>query len=361
MIIDIIAGARPNFVKISAIINEFKKHKKFKKHIIRLIHTGQHYDKNMSDVFFKQLKIKKPDINFKSGSGSYAKQISKIMISYENLLNKKKSTICIVVGDVNSTLACSLIAKQNNIKVVHIEAGIRSDDLTMPEEINRIITDSITDFYFTTSRFANKNLKKLGVNKNRIFFVGNTMIDTLKSNLNNLKKPKFYDKLLKKNNFILLTIHRPSNTNKLSKLIKLLKNISKFSRNLPIILPAHPRLKKKLSNFNTIPDKITILDPLSYFEFIYLLKNCKIVITDSGGITEEATYLKKPCITLRDNTERPETLLEGSNVLVGDSIKKLGNAFKNLYKKNWKKMSVPNKWDGKSAYRIIKILDRILN
>lgn len=360
MIIDIISGARPNFVKIACLIKELKNNKFFNKFKIRVIHTGQHYNNNMSNIFFKELKIPRPDYNLNVGSGTYAFQIGSIMQKYEKIINKK-IVLCIVVGDVNSTLACALIAKQNNIPVAHIEAGIRSNDLTMPEEINRILTDSISNYFFTTSVTANKNLIQLGISKKNIYFVGNTMIDTLKENLNSLKKPSFFNKfLLKEYNYILLTIHRPSNTKNLNSLRLLLENIVKFSKLNKIIFPCHPRLKKNMNVIKNISNNIIITNPLSYLEFNFLLLKCKVIITDSGGITEEATFLHKPCITLRENTERPETIEIGTNVLVGNSKNKLKKAFDELDSGLWKRGKIPAKWDGKTSKRISLILERIL-
>ena len=361
MIIDIISGARPNFIKINNIIKQINNDKFFNDYKIRLIHTGQHYNDNMSNIFFKELKIPKPNHNLNVGSGTYSYQVGTIMKKYENIIVKNKSILCIVVGDVNSTIACAIVAKQNNIPVAHIEAGLRSYDLTMPEEINRILTDSISNHFFTTSILANKNLQKLGVLKKNIYFVGNTMIDTLVANIKNFKKPSFYDKLqIPKNNFVLLTIHRPNNTNNINNLISILKNIVLFSNNKFIIFPCHPRLKKYLKKIQTISKKLLVVEPMSYLEFNFLLSNCKVVVTDSGGITEEATFLHKPCITLRDNTERPETVSIGTNVLVGNSKQKISKAFEKIDKNLWTKGKIPQKWDGKTAKRIIKILKKIL-
>ena len=254
MKIDIIAGARPNFMKIAPIIEQIKISQINNSKIqFRLIHTGQHYDKNMSDNFFKQLDIPKPDINLGVGSGSQSKQTSKIMIGYENLVIKDKPDYCMVVGDVNSTMACSIVAKKNDIKVIHVEAGIRSWDNTMPEEINRIVTDSITDYFFTTSEFANKNLLKCGVSKDKIFFVGNTMIDTLLKHRPNFSKPKIWNQIgLNKKKFIVMTLHRPSNVDDKEKLNFFLNEIVKNCNGIPLIFPTHPRTEKQINSLKNI-------------------------------------------------------------------------------------------------------------
>ena len=362
MKIDIIAGARPNFMKIAPIIFEISlNHNKNLNY--RLIHTGQHYDKSMSDSFFNQLQIPNPDINLGVGSGTHAEQTARIMIEYEKvLLNNPKPDICLVVGDVNSTLACSIVAKKMKIKVAHVEAGIRSCDLNMPEEINRIVTDSITDYFFTTSKKANDNLKKLGVQDKQIIFVGNTMIDTLLKNINKFKKPSFYEKLnLETKKYFVLTLHRPSNVDQNSKLLNTVKIINNNVNNLPVIFPAHPRTLNILSKSKFNFDNIKIVNPQPYFEFNYLVKNSLCVITDSGGITEETTVMGVPCMTLRDNTERPETVEIGTNELVGSDPKNLIPFFKTLFKNKWKKGTIPKFWDGNASKRIVDFLKILKN
>ena len=325
MKIDLIAGARPNFIKISSIIDEIKKSQKDGLNInYRLIHTGQHYDKNMSDSFFKQLNIPKPNVNLNAGGGSQAEQTSKIMIGYESLLLKESTNFCLVVGDVTSTMACSIVAKKLNIKVIHVEAGIRSGDLTMPEEINRILTDSITDYFFTTSRTANRNLKKIGVAENKIFFVGNTMIDTLLKHRKNFIKPKIWKELkLKNKKYMVMTLHRPANVDDKKHLGKIINMILENIRGIPLIFPVHPRTAKILESIKFKNSNFHQITPLTYLEFNFLVERSKAIITDSGGITEEATIFKTPCITLRNNTERPETVTIGTNELVGNNLKKL--------------------------------------
>tara|TARA_B100000212_G_C27345775_1_gene521236 strand:+ start:283 stop:1374 length:1092 start_codon:yes stop_codon:yes gene_type:complete len=357
MKIDIIAGARPNFIKISPIINQIKLKENFFKISYRLIHTGQHYDDDMSSNFFKQLNIPPPDINLNVGSSSHAKQTGDIMLRYEEVLNEEKPDICLVVGDVNSTMACSIVAKKYNLKVAHVEAGIRSFDLTMPEEINRMVTDSITDYFFTTSEFANENLINAGIKKDKIHFVGNVMIDTLKNQIENFIKPDFFDnyKLSKKKYFV-LTMHRPSNVDDKKKLIKLLDLIDSNTKNYPILFPVHPRTKSILSKNRINFKNIIEVCPMTYLEFNYLVKNSSCVITDSGGITEETTVMNIPCITLRNNTERPETIKYGTNLLVGHNSKKIINALNKVLENKWHKGKIPKYWDGNSASRIVKIL-----
>jgi UDP-N-acetylglucosamine 2-epimerase (non-hydrolysing) len=360
MIIDLIAGARPNFIKIAPIIDAIKAAQLSGEKIkYRLIHTGQHYDKNMSGDFFGQLKIPSPDINLGVGSGSHAEQSAKIMIGYEKLLLKKLSDYCLVVGDVTSTMACSIVAKKFNLKVIHVEAGIRSGDLTMPEEINRIITDSITDYFFTTSKDANNNLINNGALKDNIFFVGNTMIDTLIKHKNNFKKPKIFNQIkLRKKEYIIMTLHRPSNVDDKNILISIIDEIIKHSKQTPVIFPVHPRTENNLKKISLAYSNLFIIKPLSYLEFNYLVSKAKAVVTDSGGISEETTIMNIPCMTLRNNTERPETIDLGTNELLGSDVTVISRYMSKLFKGEWKQAKIPPLWDGKTSERIIShILD----
>tara|TARA_Y100000768_G_C23935995_1_gene662564 strand:+ start:376 stop:1458 length:1083 start_codon:yes stop_codon:yes gene_type:complete len=359
MLIDIIAGTRPNFVKVSSLIHALNDRSYGLNY--RLIHTGQHYNDELSKIFFKQLKIPKPHINLNVGSGSQADQVGSIMSKYEKVLLKKKPDLCVVVGDVNSTMACAITAKKMNIKVAHIEAGIRSNDISMPEEINRMVTDSITDYFFTTSKIASKNLYKLGANKENVFFVGNTMIDTLLSNSNNLIKPDFYDIYDLKKEYFVLTLHRPSNVDNISVFKNIIDEIMRSTGNLKVIFPVHPRTQNNIQSIKNISDRLICVNSLPYLEFNYLVKNSIGVITDSGGITEEATMFRVPCITMRNTTERPETVENGTNLLIGSNLENLPKYVGKIISKKWKKSSFPEKWDGKTGPRIIKIICQVLN
>ncbi len=358
MKIDIIAGARPNFMKISPIIDAIREARD-KAHNIsfRLVHTGQHYDKNMSESFFEQLGIPAPDINLGAGGGTQASQTAAIMLGYETLLMESKPDLCLVVGDVTSTMACSIVAQKMHVKVAHVEAGIRSGDWTMPEEINRIVTDSITNYFFTTTEMASQNLAKMGIEANRIFLVGNTMIDTLLKHMDNLKKPEVWDTLdLKQHNYIVMTLHRPANVDEESNLKHMIDEIIRHSQDKPLIFPVHPRTARILEKAGIKHPKLHTVEPLGYLEFNYLVKNAMAVITDSGGITEETTVMGVPCMTLRDNTERPETITQGTNELIGTHPKAIKPALEKLFSGNWKKGSVPPLWDGKTSQRIVEIL-----
>lgn len=358
MLVTIVAGARPNFMKIAPIIKAIKAAQLENFDIdYRLVHTGQHYDSKMSGDFFYQLGIPNPDNNLQSGGGTQAEQTATIMIHFEQELLAFPPDFVLVVGDVTSTMACAITAKKMCIKTVHVEAGIRSWDNDMPEEINRILTDSICDNFFTTSIIANNNLRLNNVPENKIHFVGNTMIDTLFQNINRIKKPTFWDLLnLEEGNYFLVTLHRPINVDNPDKLKKLLDKISVLVNDYKIIFPVHPRTKKVLDEFKIINDNILTIDPQPYLEFIYLIKHSKGIITDSGGITEEATALNIPCITVRNSTERPETVLYGTNELVGDDDIKLAKCITQIKKGLWKKGSMPILWDGSSAKRIVDIL-----
>ena len=363
ILIDIIAGARPNFMKVAPIINAIKKSQRNGGSLtFRLVHTGQHYDPRLSGSFFEQLNIPQPDINLDVGSGTQAEQTGAIMIKYEKLLIDEPSQLCLVVGDVTSTMACAITAQKMGVPVAHVEAGIRSGDWSMPEEINRLVTDAVTNWFFTTSQVANENLKKSGIEENRIFFVGNTMIDTLLANITRFRPPDFWSDLsLDKNKYIVLTLHRPSNVDELNSFSMLLRSIGRYSRGLPVIFPIHPRTSKSLSNLDDVPQNIKVVDPQPYLEFNYLVKHAKAVITDSGGITEETTVMGVPCMTLRDSTERPETVKIGTNELLGIDPDALEPAMDKLFSGNWKLGSIPEKWDGNTGERIVEHLVKILD
>ena len=361
-LIDIIAGARPNFMKIAPIIAALEQSKAGGGRLeYRLIHTGQHYDKNMSDSFFEQLGIPHPHVNFGVGGGTQAEQTAGILVAYEKLLLEKKSELCLVVGDVTSTMACAITAKKMLVPVAHVEAGIRSGDLTMPEEINRMATDALTDLFFTTSEHANANLRKAGVSDERIHFVGNTMIDTLLKQRPNFVAPAIANDLgLEAGKFFVLTLHRPANVDEESKLKDLLQAIIDHSEGYPLIFPVHPRTAKILERIGVSAPNLHFVEPLSYLEFNYLVSRAFGVITDSGGITEETTVLGIPCMTLRDNTERPETVTMGTNELVGTDPKNIPPAMKQLFSGNWKQGRIPPLWDGKTGERIVEILERLV-
>ena len=357
--ITIIAGARPNFMKIAPLIKAIQKAKEEGKDIdFRLVHTGQHYDKKMSGSFFDQLGIPEPHANLEAGGGTQAEQTANIMIRFEKELQENPADVVLVVGDVTSTMACSITAKKLNVQVVHVEAGIRSGDLTMPEEINRMVTDSITDHFFTTSEIANENLRKAGIEQNRIHYVGNTMIDTLLSNMLNFIDPKIEvdGEALQEKDYFVLTLHRPANVDEEGKLKEMMQAIIDNTGDLPIIFPVHPRTAKILTNLGITHERLHYVEPLSYLEFNYIVKNAKAVITDSGGITEETTVMGVPCLTLRDNTERPETITMGTNELVGTDPKKLKPYLEKLMSGDWKKGGEIPLWDGKTAERIVERL-----
>lgn len=356
MIIDVIAGARPNFMKIAPIIKAIENQKEKGKNInYRLIHTGQHYDKNMSDSFFEELGIPEPHVNLECGGGTQAEQTAQIMVKFDVDLLTHPADLVLVVGDVTSTMACSIVAKKLQVKVAHVEAGIRSFDLSMPEEINRMVTDSITDYFFTTSENANENLRKAGIEDKQIFFVGNTMIDTLLKNLPRLQKPPLWEAIdLKPQQYFIITLHRPANVDEEGKLKCLMDEIIYNVNGLPIIFPVHPRTAKILSGIGITADNLYMVEPLGYLQFNYLVQNAKAVITDSGGITEETTVMGIPCITLRDNTERPETITIGTNELIGTDPDAIRPTLQKLFAGNWKKGEIPQLWDGKSSERIVK-------
>jgi UDP-N-acetylglucosamine 2-epimerase (non-hydrolysing) len=362
MLIDIIAGARPNFMKIAPIIKALELRKQLGRPFdYRLVHTGQHYDARMSGDFFAQLGIPEPEVNLEIGSGTQAEQTAGIMIGYEKLLLEKRSDLCLVVGDVTSTMACTIAARKLCVPVAHVEAGIRSDDWTMPEEVNRIVTDSITNYFFTTSEVANENLYRAGVGSEQIFFVGNTMIDTLLANQSRFSKPEFFDSLnLKPQQYFVVTLHRPANVDKGDSFSQLLGAISTGARNMPVVFPVHPRTAKTLLELGEVPANICMVDPQPYLQFNYLVQNAKAVITDSGGVTEETTVMGVPCMTLRNSTERPETVTMGTNELLGTDPSSLAPAFEKLFAGQWKKGSIPPLWDGKAAERIVSHLELLL-
>lgn len=359
--VTIIAGARPNFMKIAPIIHAIAEAKVNGEKIdYRLVHTGQHYDKNMSGSFFEQLSIPEPHVNLECSGGTQAEQTAAIMISFEKELLAHPADLVLVVGDVTSTMACALVAQKLHTKVAHVEAGIRSDDWTMPEEINRLVTDSITNYFFTTSELANQNLRNSGVADQQIFYVGNTMIDTLLKQRPNFKAPEVWHQLaLKPKSYIVMTLHRPANVDEESQLKAMLDEIIAHTQDLPLIFPVHPRTAKILERLNVAHPRLYKVAPLSYLEFNYLVQYAKAVITDSGGITEEASVMNVPCMTLRDNTERPETMELGTNELVGTNPRAIKPYLDTLFNGSWKRYKTIPLWDGKTAQRIVKTLIQI--
>ena len=352
-----VVGARPNFMKMAPVFNAIKKYKIEQK----IVHTGQHYSDNMSDIFFRELKIKSPDINLQIGSQGHASQVANIMIKFEEVVLKEKPDLVLVYGDVNSTIAASLVCAKLNIKTAHVEAGLRSWDLTMPEEINRMVTDRLSNLFFTPSKDADLNLINEGANKESIHFVGNVMIDTLINFLGIIKKRKKMSLPFSK--FGVVTIHRPSNVDDTDKLRKIIISLNKISKKMPLVFPIHPRTKKQLENIKDISfnkEKILLMEPLGYLDFLNLVYYSSLVITDSGGIQEETTYLGIPCLTLRENTERPITVKEGTNTLIGSDFTLLEKKVEEIVKGKYKKGKKLQKWDGKASKRIAQIITKLV-
>jgi UDP-N-acetylglucosamine 2-epimerase (non-hydrolysing) len=362
ILVDIVAGARPNFMKIAPIIRAIEARRAAGGPLeYRLVHTGQHYDEKMSGDFFRQLGIPAPHVNLEVGSGTAAEQTAGIMIGYEKLLMERKPAMCLVVGDVTSTMACAIAAQKLYVKVAHVEAGIRSGDWTMPEEINRLVTDSITNHFFTTSEVANANLRRSGVSDEAIHFVGNTMIDTLLSNMDRLRPPGFWRELgLENGCYFVMTLHRPANVDSGDNFQRMLDAISSGTRGEKVVFPVHPRTAKTIREGARVPTNILLVDPQPYLEFNFLVRHAKAVITDSGGITEETTVMGVPCMTLRNSTERPETVTIGTNELLGIDPAALKPALDRLFVGAWKRGAIPPLWDGKTSERIVAVLERVL-
>jgi UDP-N-acetylglucosamine 2-epimerase (non-hydrolysing) len=371
----LVAGARPNFMKIAPIAQEFARvgcH-------FRIIHTGQHYDKEMSASFFDDLELPKPDIYLGVGSGTHAVQTGKIMIAFEKVCNENPPDLVMVVGDVNSTIACALVAVKLGISVAHVEAGLRSFDWTMPEEINRILTDQISDLLFTTCEDANQNLIREGIDEEKIHFVGNVMIDTLlkhqdRANTATIKQRLGLQNAQAVSPYALLTLHRPSNVDQQNVLMQILEALNKIAEKMPIIFPIHPRTLKQIKKFN-LEEMISLVDsssstgldvkgrkkvlavpPLGYLDFLSLMSTAKMVITDSGGIQEETTILGIPCLTLREHTERPVTVKEGTNIVVGNHPDNILKGAHSLLKTGIPTKNTPKYWDGRAARRIAEVL-----
>ena len=361
-LIDIIAGARPNFMKVAPIIRAIEARQRAGSSLRwRLVHTGQHYDARMSADFFDQLGIPEPHVNLEVGSGTQAEQTAAIMVRYEQLLSNERSALCLVVGDVTSTMACAIVAQKLWVPVAHVEAGIRSGDWSMPEEINRMVTDAITNWFFTTSEIANDNLRRAGVAGERIFFVGNTMIDTLLAHMPRFAPPAFWaEQGLHPGHYFVMTMHRPANVDTAQSLGSVLKAIGEGARGMKVVFPVHPRTAKTLAALAGLPPNLVFVDPQPYLQFNYLVKHAKAVITDSGGVTEETTVMGVPCITMRNSTERPETVSVGTNELIGTDPARLKPALDQLFDGRWKKGAIPPLWDGKTGERIVECLERLL-
>jgi UDP-N-acetylglucosamine 2-epimerase (non-hydrolysing) len=358
-----VVGARPNFMKMAPIIEAMNNYPDQIKHL--LVHTGQHYDQKMSKSFFDDLGMPKPDIDLGVGSGSHAEQTARVMVEFEKVCLQENPDLVIVVGDVNSTMACTITAKKIGIKVAHVEAGLRSGDMEMPEEINRLCTDVLCDYLFTTDHFADENLRAEGLTEGKIFFVGNVMIDTLLKHREIASQLDMAQRLgLEPGNYATLTMHRPSNVDDKNTLEEILNALTEISKQLPIIFPIHPRTRKMADKFGLSHyfnasknvSGIWLTDPLGYIEFLHLNMNAKMVLTDSGGLQEETTVLGVPCITMRHNTERPVTCEVGTNVIVGNDRKKIINAANDIFRSENRKGCVPDKWDGKAAVRIVEAL-----
>jgi len=350
-----IVGARPNFMKAAPVIDAIHAFPEAKQ---SLVHTGQHYDANMSQIFFDQLGMPRPDYNLEVGSGSHARQTAEIMVRFEDVISANTPDLVLVYGDVNSTIATALVASKAGIRVGHVEAGLRSWDRTMPEEINRVLTDQISDYFFTPSEDADENVRREGIGANNIFRVGNVMIDTLVKLLDKAREPKMAGR---QERFILVTLHRPSNVDDPATLGQLLATLNRLSKDIQIIFPIHPRTRRRLEEFklSEVGANVLLTDPFGYLEFLWLQQHAVAVVTDSGGIQEETTYLQIPCLTMRENTERPITAEIGTNILVGKDTVRLGKEIQNVLDGRGKKGTVPALWDGKAGQRIAEILARL--
>jgi len=367
-----IAGARPNFMKLASIVRAVEKHNNNEKTPVKhiIVHTGQHYDQKMSDSFFIDLGIPQPDINLDVGSGSHASQTAEIMKRFEPVLIDQCPDVLLVVGDVNSTIACTLVAskieypanqKRKRPIIVHVEAGLRSFDRDMPEEVNRILTDTISDLLFTTEESCLAQLQSEGVAPEQVHFVGNVMIDTLMQHVEKAERSSIKENLGIDKPYALVTLHRPSNVDKNETLQPIIECLVQIAQQQHIVFPVHPRTKSSLEKFGLLQGLkenpgITLAEPLGYLDFLKLIKDATVVITDSGGIQEETTVLQVPCVTLRDNTERPVTVNIGTNYLIGTEPSQIMETVSNILKGNGKQGKIPPLWDGHAGERIVKIL-----
>jgi UDP-N-acetylglucosamine 2-epimerase (non-hydrolysing) len=354
-----VAGARPNFMKIAPLLRELRARDRFETF---LVHTGQHYDKAMSDSFFEDLGIPRPDLNLGVGSGSHAEMTAAVLVAMERVLAERRPDALVVVGDVNSTLAAALAASKLGIPVAHVEAGLRSFDRAMPEEINRLMTDAISDWLFTTEPAGDENLRREGVPPERIHRVGNVMIDTLRANLERARGLDTLERLgLEPGGYAALTLHRPSNVDDPEKLRALFEVLEEIHRELPLVFPVHPRTRAAFERrLGGREPQLRLAEPLGYLEFLRLMADARFVLTDSGGIQEETTVLGVPCLTLRENTERPVTCTEGTNVLVGTEPDAIRSEVRKLIEGRARRGRVPELWDGGAAKRIVDVLERDL-
>ena len=357
-----VVGARPNFMKIAPIHFAFSQYKNCITHLI--CHTGQHYDEKMSKVFFDELGMPRPDFYLGIGSGSHAVQTAGVMVAFEKILLEEQPDLVLVAGDVNSTIACSLVAKKMHIDVAHVEAGLRSFDREMPEEINRILTDTISDYLFVTEQSGLDNLSKEGIAENKIFFTGNVMIDSLVNNLPRINASDILNKLnIQKTEYILATIHRPSNVDNQASLSEILHLLNKYAMGRKVVFPVHPRTQSNMKNFgldNDISPNLLLTEPIGYLDFLNLVKNARLIITDSGGVQEESTFLGVQCVTIRDNTERPVTVESGTNHLAGTTIPAVDLLITRILGGETKKGTIPPLWDGKASERICREIVRAL-
>jgi len=361
----LIVGARPNFMKIAPLILEIRKHNSLHKDgppiDFLLVHTGQHYDLQMSDAFFQELNIPDPDVNLDVGSATHAVQTAEIMVRFEKICREEKPDWIIVVGDVNSTMACTLVAAKLSTKVAHVEAGLRSFDRSMPEEINRLVTDSLADLLFTPSEDADENLRREGISEDKIKRVGNIMIDTLILNLEKARAHKPYKSYgVEEKQYVYVTLHRPSNVDGRESLAQIMQQLMTLSENIPVIFPLHPRTEKNLNQYGLMPasnQHLKLCKPVGYFESIGLADQARFVLTDSGGLQEETTFLKVPCLTLRPNTERPITITVGTNRLT--SLETLEDDINRILEGNHQPGGIPDLWDGLTSHRILEILGNL--
>jgi UDP-N-acetylglucosamine 2-epimerase (non-hydrolysing) len=358
----VVVGARPNFMKAAPIIDRMRRYNDFLVPI--LVHTGQHYDQKLSQLFFDDLKLPKPDLFLGVGSGSHAVQTAKIMVEFEKIVIENRPDIVVVMGDVNSTIACAIVAAKCHIPIAHVEAGLRSFDMGMPEEINRVLTDRISDYLFVTETSGYQNLIKEGADQDRIFLVGNVMIDSLLAHLKIAQESPILAELgLEPQKFALLTLHRPDNVDDRQTITHIIEALAIISQKIPIIFPCHPRTRLNIDKFNLgsyfDEVRLRLVEPAGYLDFLKLQSAATMVLTDSGGVQEETTILNIPCLTLRKNTERPVTITEGTNILVGPFPEKIVAAAENVLNGNVKSGSIPKYWDGRAAERIVEIFLKI--